>query len=84
MTSHMLRHAMGVVFVVGTWIALSSIYSAVVDFDHYWLQGLIGLALGGAALLIYRRWFVGEWQLVAIAIAAPATIAVTDYIGGGK
>jgi hypothetical protein len=77
----MLGHTMSVLFVIATWIALGLIYSAIVDFDHYWLQGLIGLALTGVAVLVYRRWSF-SWDLVAITIAAPATIAVTYYIGG--
>src|SRR4029077_5801584 len=45
--SHMLRHAMGVLFVSATLTALALVYNAVVYFKHYWPQGLLGLALGG-------------------------------------
>ena len=74
--SHMLRHVMGVLFVIATLTALASVYNAVVYFKHYWLQGLFGLAVGGVALLIYRRWFVGWlWRFAAGAIGALVVIA---------
>ncbi len=74
--SHMLRHAMGVLFVIATLTALASVYNAVVYFKQNWLQGLFGLAVGGVALLIYRRWFVGWlWRFAAGTIGALVVIA---------
>jgi len=67
---------MGVLYVIATWTALALVYNAVIDYKHYWPQGLLGLALGGVALLIYRRWFVGwHWHFAAGTIAALAVIA---------
>jgi hypothetical protein len=74
--SHMFRHAMGALYVIATWTALALVYNAIIDYKHYWPQGLLGLALGGVALLIYRRWFVGwHWRFAAGTIGALAVIA---------
>ena len=71
-----IRDVMGVLYVIATWTALASVYNAVIDYKHYWPQGLLGLALGGVALLIYRRWFVGWfWHFAAGTIGALAVIA---------
>jgi len=46
--------------VVGVILAawgVGSIYNAITDAEHYWLQGLFGIACLAGAVAIYRRWF---------------------------
>ncbi len=70
-----MRDVMGVLYVIATWTALALVYNGAIDYKHYWLQGLLGLGLGGVALWIYRRWFVGwHWHFAAGTIAALAII----------
>jgi hypothetical protein len=36
---------------------LGSVYNAVTDPNHYWLQGVFGLAWLIGAFVVYSRWF---------------------------
>jgi phosphatidate phosphatase PAH1 len=55
--SDAVMHLMGVVGVIVAMWGVGSLYNAIIDPQHYWLQGLVGIACLTAALLIYRRWF---------------------------
>jgi hypothetical protein len=51
----MLKHFLGVVSVLLTIWGLGSLYNAVVDPAHYWLQGLVGTAMLAGAVMSWRN-----------------------------
>jgi hypothetical protein len=77
----MTRHIMGVLLIFIGWQALLGTYMAVVDFKHYGLNGLVGIALWLAAALIYWRWFQGWlWHFTLAIFGPPALFAAAVWL----
>jgi hypothetical protein len=77
----MIKHVMGVLLVFIGWQAVGATYATLVDFQHYWLTGVYGVALWLALALIYWRWFQGSlWYVTVAILGAPALVGLVSLM----